>query len=193
MSRFDWLRFACVFLLVVTVLLVRLFYLLSLSRALTACEPSRRAMSPGLVWLNVVPFGHLFWRFWTVIAIGNSLRREYDARGLRTGHSFGKGAGITVAVLAVVARVVVVVGLLLSFEFEHERFFFLSLWVAGLLGLVELVAVIVHWVVVTGFVRQLQATRSAGVGDSRDDRDPDRNRRDFDDDYRPIPRRRRAE
>lgn len=197
MSRFDWLRFACVFLLVVTVLLVRLFYLISLSRALTACEPSRRAMSPGLVWLNVVPFGHLFWRFWTVIAIGNSLRREYDARGLRTGHSFGKGSGITVAVLAVVSRAVLFVGLfvatVIGTEMDLLRIAGLTFVVCGLLGLAELVAVIVHWVVVAGFVRQLQATRSAGVGDPRDDRDPDRNRRDFDDDYRPIPRRRRAE
>lgn len=192
MYRYDWLGFACVLLLVAAVLLVRLFYLLSQSRALAACHPSRRAISPGMVWLNVVPFGHLFLRFWTVIALGNSLRREYDARGLRTGHSFGKGSGITVAVLAVIARLVVVAGFLLAmFVFESGWPFYLSLWVAGLLGLVELVMVSVHWAIVAGFTRELASTRSAGVGGGGGDRDPERNQRDFDEDYRPIPRRRK--
>lgn len=191
MARFDWLSLLCVFLVVVTVLLVRLFYLISLTRALAACGPSRRAMSPGLVWLNVVPFGHLFWRFWAVIAVGNSLRLEYDARGLRTGHSFGKGSGLTVAVLAVVSRAVLFVGVLTLLVDDDWGYFRLSLVVAGLLGLIELVAVVVHWVVVAGFTRELEATRAAGVGGGHGDRDPERNQRDFDDDYRPIPRRRR--
>jgi hypothetical protein len=194
MARFEWLSLLCVFLILVTVLLVRLLYLVSLTRALAACDPTRRAMSPGLVWLNVVPFGHLFWRFWAVIAIGNSLRREYDARGLRTGHSFGKGSGLTVAVLAVVSRVVLLVGLLTARLFEEERIALLSLVLCGLLGLVELVVVIVHWAVVAGFTRELETTRAVGGGEAPGDRDPDRNRRDFDEDYRPIPiRRRRSE
>lgn len=191
MARFEWLSLLCVFLIVLTVLLVRLFYLVSLARALAACDPTRRAMSPGLVWLNVVPFGHLFWRFWAVIAIGNSLRREYDARGLRADQSFGKGSGLTVAVLAVVSRVVLFVGVVTARLFDEERLGMLSLVLCGLLGLIELVMVIVHWAVVAGFTRELETTRAVGGGEARGDRDPDRNRRDFDEDYRPIPMRRR--
>jgi hypothetical protein len=76
-------------------------------------------------------------------------------------------------------------------EMDMLRIAGLTLALCGILGLIELVVVIVHWAIVAGFTRELASTRAAGGEDARGGRDPDRNKRDFDEDYRPIPMQRR--
>ena|ERR1035438_8532704 len=42
---------------------VKVFYLLTLYRALNRCSPESRAMDPTLVWLNFIPCFSLVWQF----------------------------------------------------------------------------------------------------------------------------------
>ncbi|HEX20135.1 MAG TPA: hypothetical protein ENG78_04880 [Acidiferrobacteraceae bacterium] len=46
---------------------VNVFYLLALSKALKRVDASRRGMSPGMVWLNLIPLFNLGWHIYTVV------------------------------------------------------------------------------------------------------------------------------
>ena len=168
--------------------ILTLMYVAAEGRALTACGPRQRTLEPGLVWLNVVPVFHLFWKFWTAAQIAASLGREFDSRGLRTNFNFGRAAGALVPVVALVARFVFWVGQFLARR-AGEEVEMLLLGSLILLGVVELVAMIAHWNQLNGFVKQLNESRPAG--DDLGGFDEEGGRREFDEDYRPIPRRRR--
>ena len=71
-----------VFLLLI--LVPYILFLVNLQNTLTACSQENRAMEPGLVWLNLIPIFSLFWIFWTVIKIRDSLQKEYESRSLDT-------------------------------------------------------------------------------------------------------------
>ena len=55
-------------------LLPKILYLLTLQRTLNRCDPSSRTMSPGLVWLCIVPVFGFVWTFFVVNAIADSLK-----------------------------------------------------------------------------------------------------------------------
>ena len=48
-------------------------FLLTLHNLLEEMSRGHRAMEPGLVWLNLLPFFNLFWMAWTVLKIAESL------------------------------------------------------------------------------------------------------------------------
>jgi hypothetical protein len=62
-------------------LLPRIFYLMSMHGAISRCSPQSRSMSPGLVWLSMVPVVYLFWDFVVVFMVSSSVEKEYRARG----------------------------------------------------------------------------------------------------------------
>lgn len=62
--------------------LVGVFFLLTLSRALRKCSLPSRTMEPGMVWLMLVPLVNLVWQFFVVLALSNSLGNEFRARGI---------------------------------------------------------------------------------------------------------------
>ena len=57
-------------------LVVLILFLLNLMRLLEAVQPQNRAMSPGLVWLNVIPLFTVGWMIYTVLKISDSVQRE---------------------------------------------------------------------------------------------------------------------
>ncbi len=171
-------------------LLLTLMYLSSLSRALAKCGKTRRTLDPGLVWLNLIPLFHLFWKFWTAAQVGSSLRREFDARGLRTGFTFGQPVGVLVPVVAIFTRFVFWLGSYLTARMGEGDLGMLVTLVTVLLGVIELVLLVVHWTQINGYVRQLAATRPPAT-EAVATADDGGGARDFDEDYRPIPRRRR--
>src|ERR1039458_3572494 len=61
---------------------VKVFYLLTLYRALNRCSPESRAMDPTLVWLNFIPCFSLVWHFFVVINVAKSLGAEFKKRGI---------------------------------------------------------------------------------------------------------------
>ena len=92
--RLDYLAgIGCYGVIFLGLLSIVLLFLLALQRCLAECRPENRAFEPALVWLNLVPVLNVFWPFLTVVQIGSSLRREYQARGLTRKGTYGAALG----------------------------------------------------------------------------------------------------
>ena len=80
-----WLLITAICGIAFVVLLVpTIFFLLALQDALTLCAPPNRKMSPGQVWLLLIPIFSLGWNFVVVNALSDSLHKEYMRRVLQT-------------------------------------------------------------------------------------------------------------
>jgi hypothetical protein len=124
-------------------LVVGIFFLLTLSRALRKCSPSSRTMEPGMVWLCLVPVLNLVWPFFVVLALSNSLGNEFRVRGIiNAEREPGKGIGIAMCVCGAWAIVPVV----------------------NLLALpAHLVLLIIYWVKIAGSSRLLDEPFGANI------------------------------
>ncbi len=126
------LLFAGIF---VGILLLFIFYILTLYRALNKCSISSRTMQPGMVWLLLVPFVNLVWQFFVVIGLADSLGNEFRARGIpNVEPKPGKSIGIAMCVCGVCA-IIPLLGVLAF--------------------LVHLVLWIIYWVKIAEFSRRL--------------------------------------
>lgn len=121
-------------------LLPAIFYLLTLMKCLQRCAPANRALSPGLVWLLLIPLFNLIWNFFVVINIAKSLGAEFRQRGIAAEPDPGKGVGLAMAILACCGLIPV----------------------AGLFAeLAGFVLWIIYWVAVAGFSNKLAAMAAA--------------------------------
>ena len=112
-----------------------IFYLLTLSRALEKCSPASRTMQPGMVWLMLIPFFGLIWNFFIVLALSNSLGREFPARGVtQLDPEPGKSIGLAMCV-CMACGIIPVLGIVAS--------------------LVSLVLWVVYWIKIVEFSRLL--------------------------------------
>ena len=70
-------------------------FLATLQRALASVREQNRDLSPGMVWLSLVPVLNWFWNLVLVIKIGSSLKKEFEHRDWNTeGESFGRPVGL---------------------------------------------------------------------------------------------------
>jgi hypothetical protein len=86
-------------LIVAAAIAVLIFFLLTLYRNLGLIKPKNRSMKPGKVWLNLIPLFGLGWMIYTVIALKNSNKREFEERKIQVEGNYGYGIGLTYAVL----------------------------------------------------------------------------------------------
>ncbi len=114
-------------------LAIAVFYLLTLQKCLSRVSPQNRAMAPGLVWLNIIPFVGLVWNFFVVLNIAKSLVAEGQTRGIDFGDG-GKTIGLVMAIL-IACSIIPLLGMLAS--------------VGGL------VCWIIYWVKISGYSNQL--------------------------------------
>jgi len=164
-----WAMFFVILLIALAVsLVIAIFFLLTLSKALHRCSPRNRTMEPGQVWLNLIPLFNIVWQFITVTRIAESLSNEFYDRGWdRGGEDYGKNVGMTYCIMNLLSWIP---------------------YCGSLFGLVGLICFILYWVKIAGFSKQL-ATRGYDRDDDYDrDYDDDydrprRRRRDYDDDY----------
>ncbi len=137
---------------------VEIFFLLTLSKALGECHPRNRTMEPGMVWLNLIPIFNLAWKLVTVIRVSETLEREYRYRGWhRRDETYGYGVGLASCI---------------------AMFLFM--------GLPHLVLKIMYWVKIAEFNKQLTGQDPPPRVDEDDDDRPVRRRRpraDDRDDY----------
>ncbi len=68
--------------LVVISIVIGIFYCLTLQKALSRCSPQNRTLSPGLVWLYLIPVFNLVWHFFIVINLAKSLHAEFVSRNM---------------------------------------------------------------------------------------------------------------
>ena len=87
-----------VLVLMVIMLVPTIFYILTLQKALNRCSPASRAMSPGLVWLLLIPLFSLVWRFIVVLNMAKSLGAEFQKRGIPEEPTPGQTMGLIMCV-----------------------------------------------------------------------------------------------
>lgn len=110
-------------------------FIATLFAALARCSIASRTMAPGTVWFMLVPLVNLVWQFFVVLALADSLRNEFRARGITDVEPHpGRSVGIGVCVSACCGIVPFV----------------------NLLALpAHLILVIVYWVKIAEFSRRL--------------------------------------
>jgi hypothetical protein len=127
-GAFALMAFLPIFLAIA--LLPMIFFLLTLQKALSRCEPGSRTMTPGQVWLCLVPIFNLIWPFFVVNALSDSLHREFTRRGMAEEPQPGRSLGMAVAILGVIS-IVPILGFVT--------------------GIAALVCWILYWIKIAGF------------------------------------------
>jgi hypothetical protein len=79
-----------------------IFYVRTLKRALERCSLESRTMSPGKVWLLLVPLFGEIWQFFIVINVARSLHNEFTRRNLPTTPAPGRTVGLAMCILTLV-------------------------------------------------------------------------------------------
>ena len=137
--------------LIVGVVLEVLF-LLNLQRLLEAVRFQNRAMSPGHVWLNLIPVFNLGWMIYTVIKIRDSVRNENASRrGASVNEGSTYSVGLAYAILSIAGS---------GFYFGRDENVGLSV-LSSLIWLAALVTWIIYWVKTNGLKNEL--LRTAGL------------------------------
>lgn len=113
-----------------------ILYLVSMQKALSRVAPERREMSPGLVWLMLIPLFGIVWHFFIVGKICASFKKEFAARGVTGEDNYGYPIGLTMCIL-VCCSIIPVLGILT--------------------GLAGFVLWIIWWVKVAGYSAKLAA------------------------------------
>jgi len=124
------------------VLIPQIFFALTLQKALNRCAPQNRTMSPGMVWLLLIPLFNLVWNFIVVSRMSASLTSEYRARQMPIDTDAGNAMGVAYSILFV-CSVVPVLGILA--------------------GLACLVCWIIYWVKIAGYSARLAAPATMQV------------------------------
>ena len=117
-------------------LAVQIMYLLTLARAAGRCDPRNRRLSPGQVWLCLIPLFGLVWQFFVVFRLAAALRREFSARGGAPGaeEDYGRRLGLAACILLPASGVPL----------------------AGVVcGIAGLACWILYWVKIAGYSRRL--------------------------------------
>jgi hypothetical protein len=149
------------------VLVIAIFYLLTLQKALSRVSQRNRLMEPGMVWLMLIPCVNIVWQFMIAVNVPGSLRNEFRDRGRDDGSDYGKSLALTQAILGIVSGVVSNV---LDTVPDLKR---MGLVISGVGSLVGFVLFILFWVKIANYSSQL----------AMDDRgDIDRRLEQFDDD-----------
>ena len=123
-------------------LLPTIFFLLTLHKTLSRCEPGSRTMVPGQVWLCLVPVFNLIWTFFVVNALSDSLHREFTRRGMAEEPQPGRSLGMALAILAVIS-VVPILGFVT--------------------GVAALVCWILYWIKIAGYSEKIAQPFVAGA------------------------------
>ena len=153
-------------------LAIKIFYCLTLSKALQQVRPDHRDLEPGQVWFVLIPIFSLYWNFVITSQIPSSLRREFRERGMGDrGDDYAAGIGKWYAICVVCCLVPLV-----NYIAGPAAFI---LW-------------IIFWVKMAGYSKQLRD----GGDDYDDDRPRKRSRdddQDEDEDDRPRRKNRRSD
>ncbi len=138
----PWHLIVLFFIFLPLFLLPAIFYILTLSRALTKCSPAFVTIEPGMLWLLLVPFVNLVWHFFVVLGMAKSLGNEFRARNIQgVEPEPGQPIGIAMCVCGA-CGIIPVLGLLA--------------------GLAYLVLWIVYWAKIAEYSRMLDRVPTQG-------------------------------
>ena len=137
------------FIIFAVAILIAVLYLLTLQNVLKEIEPQNRLVEPSNVWLMFIPLFNLIYPFILYPKISESLRNEFDSRGLSKSGDYGRAIGITMPILGLCGWIPIL---------------------GGLAGLANLILFIIFWVKMSEFKNELQRMpkMSSGVSNSND-------------------------
>ncbi len=91
-------------------------------------------MSPGMVWLNLIPLFNLGWHIYTVVQMSGALAKEFDARQISYENKPGYVIGLVASIL-MITSIIPYIGFLL--------------WIGGV------VCGIIYWVQIAEFSKKI--------------------------------------
>lgn len=143
----DWGLIIFMLLTLSSAIAVGVFFLLNLQGALSQCAPETRRMPPGQVWLILIPLFGIVWMFVVVSRIADSLAAEFKRRQLpldsaRPGYAVG-----LVMSIAGCGGIIRNIG---KYWQIQELY-----WMGIVIAFVMIVLMIVYWVQVAGYKKQL--------------------------------------
>ncbi len=127
------LVFILIFLLIAVV--VAIFYLLNLQNLMKSIKEENREVSPGNVWLMLIPVFSLIYAFILYPKISASVKKELESREMDTEGDGAKNLGLALAITGALSLIPVI---------------------GGLAGLANLVIFIMWWVKTAGFKNKFQ-------------------------------------
>jgi uncharacterized membrane protein len=142
---------AVVGVILLAALLIAIFFLLSMQKALASVSPRNQLMAPGLVWLSLIPGFGLIWTFFIATRVPDSLRNEFRDRDLDDGSDYGKTIGLTYATLSVLS----IVGSYGPLAIQDPSVTMIGNCVSSIFSLVGLVLFIMFWVRIAGYSSKL--------------------------------------
>jgi len=148
--------FICFLVFLAVLLLLSILFLITLYQTQSQVREPNRELSPGLVWLTLIPLFGTIWAAIMVPKLSNSLRREFEDRGLGTdAEGFGYVPGMIWAWGGIANLVLSVLQNVLRFADLAPIAFLLSL--LGLpLGIAVLVCWIIYWVQMYKYGKRLR-------------------------------------
>lgn len=78
---------------------ITVMYLLTLQNVLKKVAPENRLVEPTNVWLMFIPLFNLIYPFILYPKISDSIKKEYEARGLALDGNFGRSIGLAIPIL----------------------------------------------------------------------------------------------
>jgi hypothetical protein len=174
----------CIAVVFAVVLIIYIFFLLTLYRTQKEVAERNREIAPGLVWLTLIPLFSTFWVLYMVPKLASSLRREFEDRGWRTvDEGFGRTTGLIWAWGGIVSLLLSAAQNAVQFAGVMEVAMLISL-LSLPISLAILVCWIMYWVQMYQYGKRLrEGERGYRSGSLEEDYDDDRprGRRDEDD------------
>ncbi len=80
-------------------ILILVFYLLNMQNLLKQIKTENRLVEPGNVWLMFIPLFNLIYPFILYPRICDSVKKEFEDRGMEESGDYGRSIGITLPIL----------------------------------------------------------------------------------------------
>ncbi|MBE3102290.1 MAG: hypothetical protein IMZ47_08500 [Firmicutes bacterium] len=136
-----------ILILLIMIPVAMVFYLISLRNILRKCLPDNRAISPGQVWLMLIPLFNIIWHFVIVYSIARTLEREFSAREITVESSPGRSIGMAMCLLIFLA----------IFPFQVIVPYLWDPYIGLFIRIGALICWIVYWVRISGFSKKLDS------------------------------------
>ncbi|HKB01354.1 MAG TPA: hypothetical protein VKD90_04000 [Gemmataceae bacterium] len=168
----------CIAIAIAIGLLLQILFCLTLYRTQQQVAERNQVITPGLVWLDMIPLFNVFWPLYMVPKLSDSLRNEFRDRGWGTaGENFGRGVGLIYAWAGVINFAIGAVEVGVSAAGMNGIAQVLNLTSCPL-GLTSLICWIIYWVQMAQYGRRLREDRG------RYGYRPGSIEEDYDDEYR---------
>lgn len=156
----EVISFLVKFVFIPASIILQVLLLLTLHRALSRCRVECRRLSPGLVWLCLVPVFYLIWQFIVVLRVAESLGAEFQKRNVVVELNPGQRAGLAVCIATLCSTLISIplgswMCMAIICPETGVEYVPMCAFTLFLLGGVEFVCGVVYLVKVSGFSTRL--------------------------------------